>query len=219
MHNKEFFEKVFSGKRMERYFNAHPYDEQKAILHYQCNLQLSASFYVCLSVFEIALKNALSRELETMTERKDWYRVFKENPELKDLNEYIKRAKLSILRRKEEITPDKIIAELTLGFWVSLFNSNYEKLLWKDLRRAFPYMPKKDKQRKNISEPLNKIRAFRNRAFHNESICWNLDEVERIHDTVITMMGWINKELPSWIIPLEPFETVKENIKKVMEWK
>ncbi len=44
-----------------------------------------------------------------------------------------------------------------LGFWVSLLNSEYERLLWKDLRRAFPFMPKKDRQRKNVSAPLNTI--------------------------------------------------------------
>lgn len=47
-----------------------------------------------------------------------------------------------IVGRHESITPAKIVAELTLGFWVSLLNSEYERLLWKDLRRAFPYMPK-----------------------------------------------------------------------------
>jgi hypothetical protein len=61
---------------MERYFNFHPLDEHKVILHYQCNLELAESFYIYLSVFEIALKNSLSRELEIMTGKKDWYSIF-----------------------------------------------------------------------------------------------------------------------------------------------
>lgn len=40
-----------------------------------------------------------------------------------------------------------------------------------DLHRAFPFMPKSKRQRKNVSAPLNSLRVFRNRAFHNESIC------------------------------------------------
>ena len=44
MYNKQFFEKVFSNKRMERYFKAHQ-NEQKAILHYQCNVELAEAFY------------------------------------------------------------------------------------------------------------------------------------------------------------------------------
>lgn len=133
---------------MERYFLRYPNDVQRAILHYQCNLQLAEAFYISLSVFEVTLRNALSRELETMTGRPDWYAVFPTTPGLSNLNRYITQASKQIVGRHESITPAKIVAELTLGFWVSLLNSEYERLLWKDLRRAFPYMPKKDRQRK-----------------------------------------------------------------------
>ena len=75
-HNKAFFEKVFSTKRMERYFRLYPEDEKRAILHYKCNLELAEAFYTSLSVLEVTLRNALSRELETMTGRDDWYAVF-----------------------------------------------------------------------------------------------------------------------------------------------
>ena len=75
-YNKVFFEKVFSDKRMERYFALYPDNEDKAIKHYQSNLQLTEAFYTSLSVLEVALRNALSRELETMTGREDWYAVF-----------------------------------------------------------------------------------------------------------------------------------------------
>lgn len=70
-YSKAFLEKVFSGKRMERYFALYPDDEQRAIRHYQCNLQLAEAFYVSLSVFEVTLRNALCRELETMMGRED----------------------------------------------------------------------------------------------------------------------------------------------------
>ena len=164
-YDKSFFEKVFS-----RYFNLYPNDEARAILHYQCNLELAEAFYTSLSVFEVTLRNALSRELQTMTGRDDWYVVFANTPGLSRLNCYVTQASKQITGRHESITSSRVIAELTLGFWVSLLNSEYERLLWKDLRRAFPFMPKKDRQRKNVSAPLNTFRTFRNRVFHNESI-------------------------------------------------
>lgn len=49
-YNKIFLEKVFSTKRMERYFDLYPDDEACAIKHYQCNLQLAEACYVSLSV-------------------------------------------------------------------------------------------------------------------------------------------------------------------------
>ena len=106
-----------------------------------------------------------------------------------------------------------------LGFWVSLLNSEYERLLWKDLRRAFPFMPKKDRQRKNVSAPLNTIRTFRNRVFHNEPICWNLDRVEEIHRKMTTAMSWINKDVPGWLNQIDRFGAVCENIRLAMGWK
>ena len=91
-YNKAFFEKVFSCKRMEWYFNLYPNDETRAILHYQCNLQLAETLYVSLSVFEVTLRNALCRELETMTGREDWYAIFPTTPGLARLNHYITQA-------------------------------------------------------------------------------------------------------------------------------
>ena len=180
---------------MERYFNLYPNDEGRAIQHYQCNLQLSEALYVSLSVFEVTLRNALSRELVTMTKREDWYAIFPTTPGLSKLNKYITQATKQIAGRHENITPSKIIAELTLGFWVSLLNSEYERILWKDLRRAFPYMPKSMRKRKNVSAP-----------------------VKEIHTEMVTVLGWINKDVPQWLKHTDRFDTVCQDIIKTMGW-
>lgn len=157
--------------------------------------------------------------LKTMTGREDWYARFPTTPGLSRLNHYITQASKQITGRHETITPSKIIAELTLVFWVSLLNSEYERELWKDLRRAFPFIPKKDRQRKNVSAPLNTFRIFRNRVFHNESICWNLDRVEEIHREMMTILSWMNKDVPEWLKQADRFQTVSDSIKKSMNWK
>ena len=203
---------------MERYFILYPNDESRAVKHYQSNIKLTEAFYTSLSVLEVALRNALSRELKTMTGRDDLYVIFANTPGLTNLNKYITQATKQIAGRHEQITTSKIIAELTLGFWVSLLNAEYERLLWKDLRRAFPYIPKKDRKRKNVSAPLNRFRAFRNRVFHNESICWNMKKVQEIHDELLLVLEWINKDLPEWLTEIDRFENVQEQIKIEMGW-
>ena len=60
-------------------------DEAKVVAHYKANLALAESLYTSLSVFEVTLRNALSREMERMMGRKDWYAVFPSNPALKSL--------------------------------------------------------------------------------------------------------------------------------------
>ena len=203
---------------MERYFILYPNDESRAVKHYQSNIKLTEAFYTSLSVLEVALRNALSRELKTMTGRDDWFAIFANTPGLTNLNKYITQASKQIAGRHEQITTSKIIAELTLGFWVSLLNAEYERLLWKDLRRAFPYIPKKDRKRKNVSAPLNRFRSFRNRVFHNESICWNMKKVQEIHDELLLVLEWINKDLPEWLTEIDRFENVQEQIKIEMGW-
>ena len=91
-------------------------------------------------------------------------------------------------------------------------------------------MPKKDRQRKNVSAPLNTFRTFRNRVFHNESICWNLNRVEdihremivvmgwMIHREMIVVMGWMNRDVPGWLQLIDRFDTVCANIRKNMGW-
>ncbi len=214
MQDKHFFEKVFSTERMGRYYATYPNDENKAIVHYQANIELSSSFYASLSVFEVALRNALNRELTTLFNRDDWYKVIASKPGLNGLNYYITEAQRHISNRGEIVTASKIVAELTFGFWVSLMNSQYERILWHDLRRAFPYIPKARRQRKNISAPLNNFRTFRNRVFHNESICWNKPYIENMHNNIIEVLSWINKDIPAW---LTKFDTVEDVLNKVAE--
>ena len=215
---KQFVEKVFSRKRMERYFALYPDNDAKAICHYECNLMLAESLYISLSVLEVTLRNALCRELETLTGREDWYAIFPTTPGLRSLNHYVTEAAQHIIGRHEQITPSKIVAELTLGFWVSLLNSEYERTLWQALRRAFPYMPRKDRQRRKVSAPLNTFRRFRNRIFHNESICWNLSRVEEIHADILKVIGWMNCDLPVWVEKQERFAFVCKEIRKRMDW-
>lgn len=129
MQNKYFLDKIFSDQRMKRYFEAHT-DEQKAILHYQCNIELAESFYTCMSIYEVALRNALNRELTEWAGRDDWYSLFANTSGLSNLNRYITQANKQISGRGELSSPSKIVAELTLGFWVSILNSQYEKVLW-----------------------------------------------------------------------------------------
>ena len=145
--------------------------------------------------------------------RIDWYSVFPSNSALKSLTSEITVAIRHISQRGEMESPDKIIVELTFGFWVTLLNSEYELTLWKDLRLAFPHMPKKDRKRKNVSSSCNALRKLRNRVFHHESICWNLDYITDIHNRLVMVLGWINADMPSWLDEVDHFSKVVDEIR------
>jgi hypothetical protein len=111
--DKNFLERIFSEKRMEKYFNRYA-DENKAIMHYRCNIELAEAFYSCICVFEVALRNAIDRELKVLFRRDDWYVQFSSTPGLTNLNKYISQANKQIATQKEYSSPAKIVAELTL---------------------------------------------------------------------------------------------------------
>ena len=148
-----------------------------------------------------------------MTGRLDWYEFFKEEPVLKDLYKYVTTASNHIQRRGESVTIDKINGELTLGFWVSLFNAEYEKVLWKELRKAFPNMPKTIRQRRNVSAPLNTLCALRNRVFHNENICWSLVKLEELHSLLLQVIEWMNPKVTIWMKCVDRFNSVIHRVK------
>jgi len=126
-------------------------------------------------------------------------------------------AQRHITKRGETITASKVVAELTLGFWVRILNAEYERILWKDLRRAFPYMEKSERKRHNVSAPVNKIRDFRNRIFHHEPVLWNIDKVGQIHSDTRKVCGWINKDLPEFIKIIDRFPETISLVKKEMQ--
>lgn len=208
--NRRFYEKVFSTERMDKYFTKYPDNEQYAIAHYHLNIELSEGFYQCLSMFEIAFRNSLNREL-TESFGANWFLKFESIPGLRNLKNNINTAKKQIVKRNETITANKIVAELTLGFWVRLLNAEYDRILWKPLRKAFPYLEKRRRQRNKVSAPINKIRNFRNRVFHHEPISWNLDKLEEIHHTILEVMHWLNADLPAIV---NNYDRIPELLKK-----
>lgn len=212
--DRHFYEKVFSTQRMEKYFNHYPNNDEKAILHYTSNIKLSESFYSVLSMYEVALRNSLNRELTEHFGTSEWYLRINTINGLRNLTSSINTAKRHIANRNETITANKVIAELTLGFWVRLLNAEYERILWKPLRKAFPYIEKSERQRNNISAPINKIRDFRNRVFHHEPISWRLDKLEETHRRIIMVMGWINKDLPDLAKSIDRVPNVLEKARQ-----
>ena len=219
-HNElEIISSAFSAQRLSKYLAYNHGDAERTIKHYKSNLRLAESLYISLSVFEVTLRNALSRELRNMAGKDDCFEIFYTIPELAPFVPEIDKAKSLIRNRGEKVNTDKIISEMTFGFWVMLLNSQYERVLWKSLRKAFPHMPKKDRQRKNVSAPCNTLRHLRNRIFHQEAICWDLYYVTCLHDNLRTVLGWMNADMPDWLEKIDPFDTICADIRKEMGWR
>ena len=165
-------EKHFSSARLSRYRAARSGDTAQAAKDYSSNILLSEAMVPMLNILEIALRNGIYTRLSKLYGRADWWEAWIGDPVFSWQNKEVSNAKAKLIRRHEPQTPDKVLAELTFGFWSLLFNTQFQTVLWKDLRLVFAGCPKPQRQRHTISAALNPIRDLRNRIFHHEPLLW-----------------------------------------------
>lgn len=193
-------ERHFSPARLGRYRTAQSGDIEKAASDYTHNLLLAEAMMPMLNVLEISLRNSINARLSAFYGRADWWGEWVGNPDFSRLNKQINNAKDGLKGRREQQTPDKVLAELTFGFWSSLFNSRHQHVLWQCLRLAFAHCPKVIRKRQNISAALNQVRKLRNRVFHHEPLLWLTPSLIEQHATGATIINWIDPNLGLWLV-------------------
>lgn len=191
-------ENHFSAARTGRYLSARRGNKQNAAADYVRNLRLAEAMLPVLSILETALRNGIHQRLNARYHRADWWVCWAGNTIFNWQNRQIADARAKLERRHESHSPDKVVAELTFGFWSSLFNVQFQSILWKDLRLVFGWCPKALRQRRNVSTALNQVRALRNRVFHHESLLWLTPGLPEQHKSASTLIEWINPQLLEW---------------------
>ena len=193
-----------SRERLHTYLAAARGDRARAIRLHVWNTAVSAAFYGPLQGLEIALRNAMRREL---AERygPSWY----DNPNAgldKGALDRVTGARSELARAGYGNEASRIVAALPFGFWVSLtgpggrrasgHKADYEMTLWRPApRRAFPHREKLT--RKQAHRPLDDLRILRNRIAHHEPIFAR--DLARDHERILDVAGWISPGTATWI--------------------
>ena len=196
---------AFSPERMGTYLQAAQGDREQALRLYTWNTAISAAFYGPLQALEIALRNAMHREL-TVCYGEEWY----DNPAAgldRWARERIADARLTAQRTGHTATPSRVVATLAFGFWVALLSTggrieragpkaDYEKTLWRPaLRGAFPH--RATLTRRQAHKQLDALRALRNRCAHHEPVFAR--PLREDHDRILEVTGWISPHVRAWI--------------------
>ncbi len=192
-------ETYFSNPRLGRYLSELNQDQGQAAAAYAHNLRLTEALFPLLNVLEIALRNRIHHQLQKAYGQANWWDCWTGDTNFTWQNKEIHNAKAKLKKRKESQSPDKILAELTFGFWCSLFNTGLQALLWKDLRLVFAHCPKNIRQRNTISPKLNQMRDLRNRAFHHEPLLWLTPALFDQYTEGLTIIKWIDPKLSAWL--------------------
>jgi hypothetical protein len=183
---------ILSADRFSTYLLWAEGDVALAERLYSYNVQLSADFYSSLHMLEIALRNRVDESL-IIAFAANWQ---DDNTVLVDRyqQQCVAEAKTTILRKGKPITHGQIVAELSFGFWSSLFgrNSNH---LWGQILRIIFNTP--GLQRPVISQKLRDLRQLRNRVAHYEPIL--AQPLASLHTDVLSLTSWMSVDASAWI--------------------
>ena len=183
-----------SPARLARYQRSPSEPPERALARYVWNIRLAEALYPSLNNLEVALRNSLHAEL-TRQHGPHWY----DAPWLAGEGaRKVAAAKTKLKKRKRQVTPDRIVAELTLGFWVALFYRDYEKHVWQTkgaLKRVLPRVNPTNQRQVTILRPkLVRVLALRNRVFHHEPI-WLQTDLLQAHTEIHEVIAWLSPHL------------------------
>ncbi len=192
-------EAKLSTPRMSRYLKGHRGNQDHAAAAYVHNMRIAESLVSIFHVLEVSLRNGIQREMVREYQRDDWYEVFRASTNVELLSSYQKvdAARTALQKRGVNPGPDEITAELSFGFWTSLFNRRAFPDVSKPLMKVFFYCPKNAKKAHVIRSRLNNARDLRNRCFHHEPLLWQ--PLFNLHRDITEIVQWIDPGLCVWI--------------------
>lgn len=182
-------QRALSTSRLEPYLSQSTQrDVDVALAPYLWNLALCESLYPSLHGIEVSLRNSIHDTASIKFSNEFWFTSHLVGRE----KETIEKIGTDFSWRSIEATPGKYVSECNFGFWVSLFKSEYEHLLWRSLiGEVFPHAPRWSRERSTIRSRLDGIRRLRNRVFHFEPV-WRLPYLKQQHSDILETIGWIN---------------------------
>ena len=194
---------VFSEPRIRPYRGHSADSDSRTFGTYAWNIALCESLYSVLNSLEITLRNSIQHAatqefgdefgFDGLGSKNAQYALGKARRDLKKAHE------------GESFSAADIIAQLNFGFWVGLFDSRYEQVLWRKLLKpVFPHIPRRHRTRGALAGRLYRIRLLRNRVFHHEPV-WNRRNLNEQHKRIMETIGWINPEMKRFVEMLDRF--------------
>ncbi len=221
--NHIFFDElsiVFSQERLDGYLSHAKCNNSKtdALMAYSWNMELSQSLYPALQILEITLRNSLHQALSVNFDTEYWFELpFLHERERKQTNQ----AKDDLRKLNKKIEAGRVVAELSFGFWTSLFDVRYEhgQILWPKLfKPTFPFLSKRERTRAFLSRELNRIRFLRNRIFHHEPI-WHWKDLSEQHKGIINLTHGLSPAASKYLKLFDQFQTTYSEGREVVKSK
>lgn len=183
---------------------------------YYANARVAQSFQPLLSFFEVILRNQLHYALAAHFNDVQWLinqkTGFMSDPSLTHtvkktgkvmVNDFLKkeveRSERTLMGKKRNVTAGRVIAELNLGFWNSLYETHHYALLKGAPCKIFKSLPT-GYGRKEVNNAIQEIRTLRNRVSHNEPLCfsnkaYDMTYAKEMYGKINDFLSWINPDI------------------------
>ena len=201
------FEALISPQRLNRYKIACNNNTRKTLSLYRANIRMSQAFLAVLGIFEVVLRNKIDLHYKIQ---------FSSNPEWllastmpggfltrNGCQNSLNKISRTYADLGANYTHDKLLSELSFGFWKFMFAGRQFQAGGSTLLTIFPNLPPHRNQ-SFIYQKLDKINSIRNRVAHHEPICFGAGNVigtvyarshfQEIID-IITYMGVSSQQL------------------------
>ncbi len=166
-------------------------DEALALQLYTYNSKLSEALHRPLHMLEITLRNVTDRRMAAV-----YGPAWMDIPGVRLTpyqNACIANARDMLRKQRKALAHDPVVAELTFGFWTSLFGGSSHHL-WQHLRTMFNAQ---GLQRRPVNQMLTDMRILRNRVAHHEPIL--LLPLHDRYTALHELAGWLEAEAADWI--------------------
>jgi hypothetical protein len=188
-------------------------DDEAVLARYLWNIALCEALYPSLHFLEVALRNVVFEAAAATYPFAGAAGSWLEQPGILHGDEarMVRAAGQRLSRRGKPCEAGRLVAELSFGFWTTLFDVRYEqnRVLWPRLfaQKIFAHAPRQKRSRKALSPLLNRVRHLRNRAFHHEPI-WHWGDLTEQHALVVDLLGWMSPELRATVSAVDRFPRV-----------
>lgn len=207
--NLRFYDQVVKHLNVERLdaYRQDDVDHTTALARYLLNIAICDSLYAPLQMVEVTLRNALHESLSIKANTDTWYDSL---PLPQWQAKQIRDSKLKLTNQGKTLSPGRVVAEQTFGFWIGFFTRPHmtSGLAYHLAKTAFPLAPKAERNMTKLSPKWQKVRDLRNRVFHHERIL-HWQDLEDQHRSMTQLIGWMNPELEQLTQMLDRFTEVR----------
>lgn len=196
MPNSELYTAI-GQPRYSRYLAACG-NKRRALKLYRANISLSQKMYAVIGMFEVILRNSIDRHMKSKKGPIWLEEAIAPDGFLyhsSDCRHSLHVVQKAIHTLGSQYTHDRLIANLTFGFWRYQFARKEYLASGNTLLNIFINRPFKTNQ-KDIFRRLIQINQVRNRIAHHEPICFDgtrisTEKVKKTYNTILELLEWL----------------------------